>query len=179
MGGKYQRLASEAGSKTFKTGLFSYLFFTWLNGLLRLGYQRPLAHDDLLELSDENKAQDLVAKLHVLWMEEINSAKKRGRKPRLWKAMFKLFLRDVILFTALKLMDEAMGITLVVSVWFYLKLLEEGSHMDQTYAVGIVASIGIPSLIKVFFYHHSDYLAVLMGVRLKSAVIGLIHKKVR
>ncbi|XP_031550884.1 multidrug resistance-associated protein 4-like [Actinia tenebrosa] len=178
MGGKYQRLASDTGSKTLKKGIFSYLFFTWLNGLLKLGYQRPLVDDDLLELSDENKAQGLVGKLHGLWMEEINSAKKRGRKPRLWKAMFKLFLRDVILFTALKLIDEAMAITLVVSVWFYLKFLEEGSHMDQTYAVGIVASIGIPSLIKVFFYHHSDYLTVLMGVRLKSAVIGLIQKTI-
>lgn len=179
MATKYQRLSTESGHSTLNTGLFSYLFFTWLNGLLKLGYQRPLTDDDLLELSDDNKAQDLVAKLHVLWMEEMNSAEKRGRKPRLWKAMWKLLFRDVIIFTTVKLMDDAVQFTLVVSVWFYLTLLEEGSHMDHKYASGLVACIGILSLIRVLFVHHYAYLSLSAGVRLKSAVIGLIYKKVR
>ena len=165
---KYQRLHSEPGSKKPQTGLFSYLFFTWLNGILKLGYQRPLTDDDLLELSDENKTEGLVAKLHGAWMEEIDSAEKKGRKPRLWKAMCTVFLGNVILNTTLKLVDEAMKITLVVSVWFYLKFLEEGSHVNLTYAVGIVATIGVASIMKVFSYHHCDYIGLVDGFEVEK-----------
>jgi hypothetical protein len=177
MPSSYERLVSK--DEKVKPNFISRLFFAWMNGILKLGYKRTLTDDDLPLLSDENKAQDLVNDLNELWMDEINNAEKMGKKPHLWKVVWKLFpCTDHLLLLGIKYLEISMQFALAILEWFYLMVLEDASHMDNTYVVSIVVGIGIASLMRVFCYHHYDYLSLSMGMRLKIAVIGLIHKKV-
>jgi hypothetical protein len=176
MDSKYELLLPK--DTHIKAGFLSHLFFAWMNGLLRLGHQRRLNDDELFQLLDENKAEYLVNDLYELWTEEVRNAKEVGKKPRLWKAMWKLFPRDFILVTVIKFMEYTMLFVLAISLWYYLRFMEDTSNVDKTCAIPAVTCIGIASLIKVFCYHHSDYLFLSMGMRMKIAVIGIIHKNV-
>jgi hypothetical protein len=177
MGTNYESLLSKDAN--VKANFISRLFFAWMNGLLQLGYKRPLTGDDLPLLSDENKAQYLVNDLYDLWTEEVTNAQKLGKKPQLWKAMWKLFpIQDYILILTLRLIEDAVTFLFPILIWLYLKILQEKFNIDKSYVVYIVIGIGIASVIKVFSYHHGDYQTSVMGMRLKTAVIGIIFKKV-
>ena len=179
MRNSYQTLL-PAKEKKIKAGFFSHLFFAWMNDLLSLGYTRPLSDEDLLQLSNENKAHDLVEELYDLWNDEVRNSKNDNKKPRLWKAMTKMFpAQDYAQLFVLHLTEESMKFVLAVLIWMFLKLLEGASHMDTRYAVAVVTGIGIASVVKAFCYHHFDFQSFTMGMRLKIAVIGIVHKKVQ
>ena len=173
----YQTLLSIKNDR-IKAGFFSRLFFTWLYKLLSLGYKRSLCDDDLLFLEDENKAQRLV-ELYNLWNEEIRKAEKNHNKPRLWKTMCKLFsAQDCISVVLLNITDESMTFVLAILIWMLLNHLEDALHIDNIYAASIITGIGVASLFKAFCLHHYCYKAFTMGMRLKIAVIGMVHRKV-
>lgn len=170
----------NSNSQSIKSGFLSRLFFAWLLDLFKLGAQRPLTQDDLYPLQDEFKAENLVQRLEETWSQEINSSNREGRRPKLWKAILRVFpLKKYLISTTLRLTEIFMQFALVVLLWLFFKYLQGESHMGKWHPLPIVLGIGIFSYIKAFCCHHKSYVNFTMGMQIKAAVIGIIYKKVR
>uniref|UniRef100_A0A671US85 Multidrug resistance-associated protein 4-like n=1 Tax=Sparus aurata TaxID=8175 RepID=A0A671US85_SPAAU len=98
-------------------GLFSKIFFWWLNPLFRIGYKRRLEEDDLYEVLAEDGSERLGQELHRHWDHEVQMATKELRKPQLSKAIIKCYWKPYAvlgfftLLEALCLSSSAMGKT--------------------------------------------------------------------
>ncbi|CAG8440521.1 10797_t:CDS:10 [Scutellospora calospora] len=66
--------------------IFSSLTFWWVNGIMRLGYKRPLEKDDLYVLNDARLARQLTDEFEVEWQKEMQKIK-LGKKPSLLKVL--------------------------------------------------------------------------------------------
>jgi len=163
-----------------KASVLSLIFLSWMNSLIKLGSQRPLNQDDLFQLSDEDKTEFIVEDFEEVWQQEIECAQKHGRQPRLWKAMARFIpWTDYIWLITLKSLDCLSSYSSPLLLWFYLKCALEGSPQNTFYLLVAAGGIGVTSSIRAFSLHHNSLRALLVGMRLKIACIGIIHKKVR
>jgi hypothetical protein len=152
-----------------------------LNSLIRLGYKRPLNEEDLFALSDRNKAEVIVEDFENIWKEEVNHAKKMDRKPRLWKAIFKFIsVREYLSIIAMTCLESFSFWSSVILLWIYQKQSLEGSQKNTSsyVLVTVMGGIGISSLVGPFIIHHSVFISLIIGMRLKIACIGVIYKEV-
>ena len=169
----------EKRSPMESANIFSLLFFWWMNDTLKLGNQRPLQNEDLLPLQDGFKTEALVQTLEVAWCKEKNSSAHKSRRPRLWKAMFRMFsCKNYLIFGVVKLIHSVSNVLLPVMVWFFLSSLSENSNVNRGSTIGHVVGICIMSLMKGISQHHSFFLGGIYGMQLRASVIGLVYKKV-
>lgn len=160
-------------------GIFSSLFFWWMNDTLKLGSKRPLQDEDLFSLQDEFKTEALVDKLEMEWYKEKNSCARMNKHPRLWKVMFRMFsCKRYLTLGAVKLTHSVSNILLPVMVWLFLRSLSEDSSVNQGSTILRVVGISVVTVVKGMSHHHSFFLAGIYGMELKVSVIGLIYKKV-
>ena len=157
----------------------SLIFLSWMNSLVKLANQRPLIADDLFQLSDEDKAEYIIQDFEEAWDYEIESAQKYGRQPRLWKAMSRFIpWSDYIWLTLLRNLEAFSSCASSVLLWFYLKCALEDSCQDTLNLLSTAIGIGISNILRAFAVQHTNLRAQLVGMRLKTACIGVTYKKV-
>ena len=66
--------ANPTISPEAKANILSKLTFSWLNGLLTVGYTRPLAPDDLYCLQDDILAEQYADRLEAAWERQVARA---------------------------------------------------------------------------------------------------------
>lgn len=172
--------ASESENPRHGASVLSIMFFSWMNDVLRLGNERPLTEKDLFPLLEDHKAEVLVEKVEKCWLKELKRSQLQNKKPRLWKAMAGLIpWKSGLLILILQSLRSLSFVVLPVCLWFMLKRLNDGSHLDMKFAFIDVAILGTTSVIQAASTHHYDYLTELWGLKLKVALIGLVYKKVK
>ena len=172
----YSKISSDDDEEVSFT---SALFFRWMNGVLNTGSQRPLDQDDFLPLQEENSACFVTEKFRESWENKKVHCKKNGEKPKLWKSVFQMLsVEDVIiillgnsLFTASRLLFPLPLGYLVAKL-----MSTETGHSISLYACalalcfnGLIGSLGM---------HHQDYKGEVLGIRISSALRGLVYHKV-
>ena len=161
-------------------GLLSLFCLSWLNKLLCLGRKRTLTENDLYILLEEDQTRNIVNEIENCWSEEQLNAERNGKKPQLLKALFKtLSLKLRWFLIILRFLSMLASLALAILVWHFLKLLNEGSHIDYSSAIPYMVGITVAGLTKTFSEQHFSYQSNLKGMRLKVAIIGLVYKKVR
>lgn len=171
--------SQNSKSEYVEPGFLHRLLFTWLLGILKLGGKRPITQDDMYPLSDEYKAENMVQRLEETWAQELNNSRTKRRQPKLWKAIFRVLpLKNLLMTTILKLTAMFMQNILIVLLWLLFNYLQGESLLNKWHLILIVLAVGVCNYIRVFSYHHCDYIALSMGIQLKVAVMGLIYKKV-
>ena len=162
-----------------QAGCFSAIFLTWMNNLLRQGNKRSLREDDLFPLSENHKTEVIVEEFEKLWNDEVLRAEIHGRRPSLWKAMLRFVsIFDYLHIAILKLTEGLTSFSTAIFLWYYLKLLLDDSNRSIWSLVAAVVGISISSIVRVFLLHHSRLRALLIGMQLKVACIGIVYKKV-
>ena len=157
----------------------SVMLLSWMNGLLTLGNKRPLNEDDLFPVLDDCKAELLLSKAESNWLKEKEQYQLNGRKPRLWKAIFRMVpFKACLLMIVLKLLQSVTFVLLPVCLWLFLKTLNDDQNVNYASVFSYVALLGIIGVVKTFSFQHYDYITELWGLRLKVATIGLVYKKV-
>ena len=182
----YEKLSSGSPPSNPKetAGCLSLLTFTWLNDLLKQGNERPLENDDLPPLLNEDQSQELTQHLEKEWSrscEKTGSVKYERwiKTSRLWLALLRMVpTSEKILVMMLAssymvlhvmqplfligLIAELMKESLVSQTWMYL------------YAAGVCLCTWLIAISKC----HCDYRSSMIGMRIRSAVLGLLYKKV-
>ena len=86
--GKNSRVENEEESQ--EAGYLSALLYQWMNSIFKTGAQRPLYQEDFLPLTKDDSAFFLTNKLQAIWNEERDKSEKNGKRPKLWKCLFKM-----------------------------------------------------------------------------------------
>lgn len=161
---------------------FSLLTFSWLNDLLKRGNQRSLENDDLPALLKEDQSQALTKDLEKEWSRNCKLANTTStcvKTANLWRSLLNLVpasekafvlilasthivLRLIQPLFLIGLLAEMMKESLVDHTWIYL------------YATGVCLSTWVIAISKC----HCDYRSTMIGMRMRSALLGIIYKKV-
>lgn len=163
-----------------KAGLLSLLTFSWMSSILKYGSKHPLEEKHLFPLETNFQAEGLADALEREWLSEMRSSEQNRKKPRLWRARFKIFpFREYIVVAILRIFYSFSMNLLPLALWFFLKNISTSAGTtNYSSTLPFMFSITVISLARSLFITHGAFKVEMMGYRLKVAVIGLIYKKV-
>ena len=174
--GGYWRIS---GDEDKKVSFVSSLFFCWMNGVLKEGSQRPLDQNDFLPLSDENSGRFVTDKLRKSWESEKHHCKVNGKRPKLWKSVFDMLsAKDVIIILTGNILSTTSRLLFPLFLGYLVSKLmsteEENNYQLYTCALamclnGLIGGLGM---------HQQDYRCEILGIKIASALRGLVYQKV-
>ena len=162
--------------------LFSLLTFSWLNDLLKRGSQRALENYDLLPLLEEDKNQALT--------DNLENESSRNCKPelttntwirsaKLWRALWSLVptSEKALVLT----LASTHIIQLLLQPLFLIRLLAElmkAPSGDRRWIYLSASGVCLSTWLIAISKCHCDYRSSMIGMRVRSALLGVIYKKV-
>ena len=164
-----------------KVSFVSLLLFQWMNSVFKTGSERALDENDFLPLSNENTTSSITERLQTKWNEEITNSKGKEKKPKLWKSIFMILSVKEVLFVVFTGVLYAIYCLLSpLFLGYLITTLISGEQQENTliYGCALAVAMGINSLVGCFAVHHFSYQCELQGIRISSAIKGLVYRKV-
>ncbi|XP_048587659.1 ATP-binding cassette subfamily C member 4 [Nematostella vectensis] len=160
-----------------QASLWSRLTFRWLNPLVAYGNKHPLTQSDLPPLGKTDKTDHLTLQLELHWLREQERAKRCFTKPSLWRALFGLTsLSEVIFLEFMFLMGSVSIISTPIMLYWLLETLTGGGSWRD--ALPFAVGISVMSYVRSVSWCHGLYRCSLLGMRVRTAITGIIYKKV-
>ncbi|XP_028408178.1 multidrug resistance-associated protein 4-like isoform X2 [Dendronephthya gigantea] len=158
----------------------SKIILWWIFPLLFKGIRNPLEHKDLHAIREVERSCQRTCRLEEIWRQEVKSARSLGRKPKLWRAMFRYFTfleywNFVPVASAYLLGDN---ITWYSTISLLHKLTSFNGNASRLDCFVYVYGIALGSVIKLFGQNHLHLHGAVLGVRARAAILGLLYKKV-
>ncbi|XP_078361824.1 ATP-binding cassette sub-family C member 4-like [Oculina patagonica] len=173
----YKRISTEGDKEN--VSFVSRLFFRWMNSVFKTGSERALEEDDLLPLTEENVTCTLTEQLQTKWNNESTKCKSNGKRPKLWKSVLKMLSEKegiFIIFTGV--LYSICGLLQPLLLGYLISTLTsaepQGNHLLR---YGCALAMGITALIGCLSAQHFDYRCELLGIRISSALKGLVYLK--
>ena len=173
----YRKIASSAHSENIS--FFSSLFYQWMNILMKTGSERAVDENDLLPLKEENTSSFLTKKLEAKWTEDTADSKIYDVKPKLWKSILKMLTAKEKMILVLTMSVETLCHILQPLLLGYLVkslMTAELHNMYLLYSSAI--ALGINGVISSVAMHQADYHWEVLGIKISSALKGLVYMKV-
>ena len=174
--GGYRKISADEDKKV---SFVSPLFFRWMNGVLKEGSQRPLDQNDFLPLSDENSGRFVTDKLRKSWESEKHHCKVNGKRPKLWKSVFDMLsAKDVIIILTGNILSTTSRLLFPLFLGYLVSKLmsTEAENTYQLYACALAMCLN--GLIGGLGMHQQDYRCETLGIKIGSALRGLVYQKV-
>ena len=166
-------------TNTEKLSIVSLLFFRWMNNVFKTGNEQTLDENDFLPLSEKNTAYFVTEQLKVKWDEEIIDCKEKGRKPRLWKSVMKMLsVKDVIFLFLNWFINAFCHIMEPLLLGYFMASLLSAESQRIFRLYGCALAMVITFLVGSLTGHQVAYRCELLGIRISSALKGLIYMKV-
>ena len=167
------------GDEDKKVSFVSSLFYRWMNGVLKEGSQRPLDQNDFLPLSDENSGRFVTDKLRKSWESEKHHCKMNGKRPKLWKSVFDMLsAKDVIIILTGNILSTTSRLLFPLFLGYLVSKLMS-TETDNTYPLYACAlAMCLNGLIGGLGMHQQDYRCEILGIKIGSALRGLVYHKV-
>ena len=168
-----------SGDKDEKVSFVSSLFFRWMNEVLKKGSQRPLDQNDFLPLSDENSGRFVTDKLRKSWESEKHHCKMNGKRPKLWKSVFyMLSAKDVIIILMGNILCTTSRLLFPLFLGYLVSKLmsTEAENTYRLYACALAMCLN--GLIGGLGMHQDSYRCEILGIKIGSALRGLVYQKV-
>lgn len=139
---------------------------------MAIGYRRPLVHEDLYALHPKETADVLSARLERAWAQE-----KLKRKPSLAKALVRAFGPTYVVASIYKFVYDSLlfaGPALLNNLIRYMRGTEPSYR-----GIEDLVLLALSSLLSSLTLHQYFHRAFRTGMRVKSAIISMVYKKVR
>ena len=156
---------------------FSIFTLWWMNGVFRKGNERPLQQSDFLPLHEEDRTRVLTERLQKQWKSDMERCKKEGTRPKLWKTVIKIVsFKEICITSCLALLESVGRVTQPLLIGILVHFLRFGNeYSSHLYlCAGLMA---LNSLLYIFI-HFNDFHLELLGMKLRSALQGMIYLKV-
>ena len=142
------------------------------------GNERALEENYLIPLEKENTSFFLIEKLQSKWNDEQTKCKKNGKKPKLWKSVLKMLsFKDVlVLFLVGGIISLCRILQPLFLGYLFVSLITTKPHHNYL-LYGCALAMGINAFIRSLCIHHFNYRCELLGIRISSAVKGLVYYK--
>ena len=163
-----------------QAGFLSSLTFSWMTGILKLGYKKPLEEKHLFEVDSEFHAEKLVADLEMEWLAEQRSCHARKTKPRFWRAMMRtISSKAYLVIMILRILYSLCFSGMPLLIWFFLKTIASTDSQESFLKIlPLVLSFALVSMIKSFSLIHLVFKGETAAIKLKASMIGLVQKRV-
>ena len=165
-----------------KASLFSLLTFSWLNNLLKRGSQRALENDDLPPLLEEDDNQALTKNLEKEWSQSCKAAHTTEtwiRTAILWRALWNLIpASEKVLVLTLASTHIVLRILQPLFLIALLAELMKESSGDTRWICLSASGVCLSAWLIAISKCHCDYRSSMIGMRVRSALLGVIYKKV-
>ena len=173
----YRKIASSAHSENIS--FFSSLFFQWMNILMKTGSERAVDENDLLPLKEETTSWFLTKKLQAKWSEDIADSKIHDVKPKLWKSMLKMLTaKEKMIFVSAMSVETLCHILQPLLLGYLVKSLMTAELHNMYLLYSSAIALGINGVISSVAMHQADYHCELLGIKISSALKGLVYMKV-
>ena len=172
----YRKIASSAHSENIS--FFSSLFYQWMNILMKTGSERAVDENDLLPLKEENTSSFLTKKLEAKWTEDTADSKLYDVKPKLWKSILKMLTaKEKMIFVSAMSVETLCHILQPLLLGYLVKSLMT-AELHNYLLYGSAIALGINGVISSVAMHQADYHWEVLGIKISSALKGLVYMKV-
>nr|XP_021186907.2 ATP-binding cassette sub-family C member 4 [Helicoverpa armigera]WRX06130.1 ABCC7 [Helicoverpa armigera] len=163
-----------------KANFVSKIFLTWSFSLFRRGFKHGLTVDDLWRARDGDNSGRLGDRLEQAWQEELDTAKRKGIKPSLSKAIVRSFWVEYLLCG---LIVGLLFIFLWPLIPFTLALFINYFSEDKTPESYRNAHIynflmNLLSIVTALMLNHLQLSQGRVGMRVRIASCSLIYRKI-
>ena len=157
---------------------FSVLTLGWMNGIFKIGSKRPLNQSDFFPIHDDDKTRDLTERLQKEWNNHVQECNSTGRKqPKLWKCVLRtISLKEILYLMTFWFTESICRVSQPLVLGLLLRLLSS-TEMDRTLTYTCCLLLALGGL-STACTHYSAYRFELLGMRLSSALRGIIYLKV-
>ena len=160
-------------------GFLSLLLFQWMNSVFRTGSERALTQDDFLPLSKENSARFLTEKLQTNWNKEETKCARNGKKPKLWKSVLKMIsVKEAMILATTGALYSLSRVLQPLFLGYLISTLMSNEPRNKYLFYGCALAMCICALIGSIAMHHQNYRAQMLGMKISSALRGLVYSKV-
>ena len=175
----YQKISAEDGDANH-AGILSFLFFQWMNHVIKIGSKRVLEQSDFLPLSQENSTSSVSEKLQKKWNDEKAKGEQNGKRPKLWKSVLKFIsVKHVLISLFTGILDSCCRISQPLFLGYLISsLMPTAESRNDLLLYGCAVAMGVNALIKSLGMQHFSFSNELLGVRLTGAIKGIIYRKV-
>ena len=184
----YEILANDENDETRQeksshpmssANFLSRLTFYWMNGIFKIGNKRPLNQSDFLPLHDDDRTRDLTERLQKEWnnhVQECNST--AGKQPKLWKCVLRtIYWKEILYLMSFWFIESICRVSQPLVLGLLLRLLS-ATEMNRTLTYTCCLLLALAGLSSACV-HYSAYKFELLGMRLSSALRGIIYLKAR
>ena len=175
--GGYKKVSN--GDDKEKVGVLSQLLFQWMNVVFRTGSEQTLQESDFLPLSKENSAWSLTEKLQTNWNKEIARCTANGKRSKLWKSVIKMLSAKeamIIIFTSA--LETLCQFPQPLLLGYLVSTLMSAEPQRNPLLYGCALAMGLNALIGCLANHQLEYRCEMLGIRISSALKGLVYHKV-
>ena len=157
---------------------FSVVAFLWMNSLFKAGSRRPLEESAIFPVHEDDKTRDLTEKLQEQWNTEITRCRNTGKRAKLWKSVLKAIPLKQYCFYWFVSLSYSTGRIIQPLLLGTLKEQLMSPDRDRGLAFVVAALLPFCGLIAAFS-HCLTYKFEMAGVRICSAIKGIVFLKVR
>ena len=183
----YEILANDKNDETRQekyshpmssANFLSLLTLSWMNGIFKIGNKRPLNQSDFLPLHDDDRTRELTEQLQKEWNNHVQEYNSTARKqPKLWKCVLRtISLKEILYLMTFWFTESICRVSQPLILGLLLRLLSS-TEMDRTLTYTCCLLLALGGL-STACTHYSAYRFELLGMRLSSALRGIINPKV-
>ena len=166
-------------TKMANKSFFSTLLFQWMNISLKTGSERAIYENDLFPLEEENTTRVLTERLRANWTKETANSKRQDIWPRLWKSVLRMLTtKDLVLLFTAGIFWTICRVLQPLLLGFLIKSLMTAEPHNMYYLYGSASALGVNELICCLSMHQFGYRCEVLGIRISSALKGLVYMKV-
>ena len=175
----YKKISNEDSEENV-VSILSFLFFRWMNNIIKTGSERALQQSDFLPLSKENLTSSVTEKLQIKWDHERARCEQLGKRPKFWKSVVKMLsVKDVLVIMFTGILDSCCRIFQPLFLGYLISsLMSSKETRNEVLLYGCALAMGVNALIKSLNFQHFGFRSELLGVRLTSAIKGIVYRKV-
>ena len=153
----------------------------WIFETLRTGYARPLEHEDLSHVRDDDRANRQTKRLYEKWEDEKKRAKLAKRRPLFWWALLRfLSWKDyypILVTGILRISGQNIATCCIIKMIYVLSDKMDAETFRREAAV-VAYGLVFGLLVREIAMHHFHLSCSLPAIRVRAATLGLIYKKV-
>ena len=173
----YKRINNDA--HTEHVSFLSILCFQWMNAVLKTGNERVIEESDFLPLAKENTTCSVIELLQTKWNEETTKCKRNATKPKLWKSVLKILLvNDGMTLISLGILYTIYRNLQPLLLGYLMVSLMASERQDSYLLYGCALAMAINAVVGRLSGHQLAYRCEVLGIRISSALKGLVCLKV-
>ena len=168
---------NELSHPLITANFLSILTFWWINGIFRKGNKRPLDQSDFLPLHHQDRTRDLTERLRKQWNSDLQKCNEYGTEPKLWKSVMKMIsFKEFCVSWSLILLESVAQVMQPLLIGILVHFLRSGDA-DPVYLYLCAGLMTLNGFLYVF-PNISNFHLELLGMKLRSALQGLVYLKV-